>query len=119
MKSPKGQAFTTLVCPVCEKEFKIQRGQITRRLKQMKRLSGGTTLYCSKECGGASKRGKGYGSAARVVRQPGWTLERWKWEKLLAKLGLGMAQGLSRLLDYGWEPFDDSVKLHNYVRDRK
>lgn len=96
----KKAAEVTLLCPGCEKEFTIRASHQRRRLKQMAQHSGRAVLYCSKKCWAISKRG---GTSKQMMRRPGWSDERWLWEKKLCDLGLGVEIGTHEWLVYGSE----------------
>lgn len=101
----------TETCGCCEKEFVLPLAEHDRRLKQMAAHSGKTKLYCSRACSALESSKDRPGNIAQFKRRPGWSDERWYWERLLVQLGLGEMRGISSYLDYGVQ------ELHNYTAE--
>jgi len=108
----KKRGFTpvTLRCAYCEEEFTEMPGRMMRRLRQMAEHSGGTQLYCSKQCARHARTDRA-GCTAIFKRRAGWSDEKWFWERKLVGLGLGMDRGRRNWLQYGWEPLTSISKV--------
>jgi hypothetical protein len=124
-----GMSYVDVICPVCNKTFRVRRGEWQRRVRQKARIAKKNAkpddgkITCSRSCGSQiaiEHYGKPFKNAIskRFKRQPGWSDEQWEWEKKLQESGLGMLRGYNPRVLSGDGALNFADQFANGIRPR-